>query len=83
MNELLQLIRKSKTAKAGIVTIVWGILLMFGVGNAKPPDTIDDMNRPPQDLTRIVMAVGTALTGGVTVWGRSGAEKKIKEAEKS
>jgi len=81
MKELLALIRKSKTAKAGIVTIVWGILLMFGVGNQDAPETIDDMNNPPSDLTRIVMSVGAALAGGMTIKGRNDVEKRIKETE--
>ena len=81
MNELLALIRKSKTAKAGMVTIVWGFLLMFGVGNAMAPETIDDMNRPPEDLTKIVMGIGAMLSGGVAVKGRSDVEKRIESKE--
>lgn len=81
MNDLLVLIRKSKTAKSGIVTIVWGILLIFGVGGVKPPQTIDEMNNPPDDTLMKIMGLGAAASGGMTLKGRNDVEKKIKEKD--
>jgi hypothetical protein len=85
MNELLKLIRASKTAKAGVVTIVWGILLLFGITDQTvPPATIDDMDKPQQkqtNTTETAVGVGALLSGLMTLKGRNDAEKKIKELE--
>jgi hypothetical protein len=86
MNEILKLIRASKTAKAGIVTIVWGILLLFGITDqtVPPAATIDDMDKPQQkqtNTTETAVGVGALLSGLMTLKGRNDAEKKIKELE--
>ena len=81
MNELLKLIRKSKTAKSGVVTIIWGILLVFGVGGVDPPKTIDDMNNPPDNTLMKLIGLGAGGSGLMTLKGRGDAEKKIKEAQ--
>jgi hypothetical protein len=81
MNELLALIRKSKTAKSGLVTIVWGILLLFGVGGVKPPATIDEMANKPDDIIVKLLGLGALATGGTTLKGRNDVEKKVKELE--
>jgi len=78
MNELLNLIRKSKTAKSGVVTIIWGILLMFGVGGVSEPKTIDDMNTPPSNIIETLIGLGAAGSGVMTLKGRNDVEKRMK-----
>jgi hypothetical protein len=81
MNELLGLIRRSKTAKSGVMTIVWGLLLLFGVGGIKPPETIDEMDKKPDDTMMKLLGLGALASGGTTIKGRNDVEKRIKEKE--
>ena len=82
MNDLLKLFRKSKTAKAGIVTIVWGILLLFGLDGIEPPaETIDDLGNTNSQLILKLIGAGAAASGLITIKGRNDAEKKIKEKD--
>ncbi len=81
MNEIVKLIRKSKTAKAGIVTIVWGILIVFGCAEGPPPQTIDDLGKEQTNTKETVIGIGALLSGLMTLKGRNDAEKKIKGFE--
>ena len=83
MNEILKLIRTSKTAKSGVLTIVWGILILFGITEgAPPPQTIDGLGKPPQSNNKeTVVGVGALLSGLMTLKGRNDAEHKIKRLE--
>jgi hypothetical protein len=81
MNEFMKLIKQSKTMKSGIVTIVWGILIFFGVVNPSPPPTIDDLGKK-QDTTLLkLIGVGAAGSGLMTLKGRNDVEKKLKEKD--
>lgn len=81
MKDLLKLIRKSKTAKSGILTIVLGILILFGITEAPPPQTIDDMVAEQTSSTETVVGVGALLLGLIAIKGRADVEKKVKEIE--
>lgn len=83
MNEILQLIKKSKTAKSGIITVVWGILILFGVTEGNPPATIDDLGKEQSNNMEKVVGVGALASGLMTLKGRNDVEKRIKEKEKS
>ena len=82
MNELLALIKKSKTAKSGLVTILWGILILFGVAEGDPPQTIDDIGKPQSNQREKVVGIGALATGMMTLKGRNDVEKRNKENEK-
>ena len=82
MKELLQLIRKSKTAKSGIMTIVWGILILFGVTEGPPPDTIDALGERQTNATQTVVGIGALASGLMTLKGRNDVEKKVNDVEK-
>jgi hypothetical protein len=79
MKELLQLIRKSKTAKSGIVTIVWGILILFGVTEGPPPQTIDGLGHNQSGDMEKIVGIGALGSGLMTLKGRNDVEKRIKE----
>jgi len=81
MNEILQLIKKSKTAKSGILTIIWGILILFGVTEGNPPATIDDMGKEQSNNMEKVVGIGALASGMMTLKGRNDVEKKVKELE--
>lgn len=81
MTEILKLIRTSKTAKAGVVTIIWGILILFGITEGPPPQTIDELGKEQTNTKEIGVGVGALLSGLMTLKGRNDAEKKIKELE--
>jgi len=85
MNELLKLIKKSKTAKSGIVTVLWGILILFGAAQGPPPATIDDLGKKQSNTTQNVIGAGALASGLMTLKGRNDVEKKVKglENEKS
>lgn len=78
MKEILSLVRKSKTAKSGVVTIVWGILLLFGFTEGNPPQTIDDMGKKQTNTQETVIGVGALASGLMTLKGRNDVEKRIK-----
>lgn len=79
MKELLQLIKKSKTAKSGILTIVWGILILFGITEGSPPQTIDDMGKEQSNKKEVIVGFGALASGAMTLKGRNDVEKRIKE----
>lgn len=81
MNEILQLIKKSKTAKSGVVTVLWGVLLLFGITDQPAPQTIDDMGKKQTNTKETVVGVGALLSGLMTLKGRNDAEHKIKRLE--
>ena len=82
MNELIALIRKSKTAKSGLVTILWGILILFGVTEGNPPQTIDDLSKPEtSNKMEMIVGLGALASGAMTVKGRNDVEKRNKENE--
>jgi len=81
MKEFLQLIKNSKTAKAGTLTIVWGILILFGITDQPVPQTIDDMGQPQSNTTQTAVGVGALLSGLMTLKGRNDVEKHVKELE--
>jgi len=82
MKELLQLIRKSKTAKSGLGTILVGILILFGITDAAPPQTIDDIGSEQTNSTETVIGLGALLSGAMAVKGRNDVEKRMKEGDK-
>lgn len=90
MSEMLSLIKTSKTAKSGVVTIAVGLLLLLGIVN--PQDitggevvSIDDMGNGGggggQTQTERIVGIGALLSGFMTLWGRSDAQKRIKGLE--
>jgi len=80
MNDILKLIKNSKTAKSGIITIVVGILIMFGaVGPDNQQATIDDIGQKTQNIVTELIGLFAMVNGVVTIKGRNDAEKKIKE----
>lgn len=81
MNDLLGLIRRSKTAKSGVVTILLGVLLLFGVTGGSAPESIDQMETEAPVSTELIVGIVTLLAGGMTLKGRSDAEKRIKKSE--
>lgn len=81
MNDFMKLIKQSKTMKSGIVTMVWGILIFFGVVNPSPPPTIDDMGKKQDDTMLKLIGIGAAGSGAMTLKGRRDVEKRIKEKE--
>jgi len=87
MKELLNLIKTSKTAKAGLTTIIWGILLLFGITDKPVPQTIDQLGQEQKSSssTETLVGLGALGSGFMTLKGRNDAEKKIKglENEKS
>ena len=81
MNEFMKLIKQSKTMKSGVLTIVWGILITFGVVNPSPPPTIDELGKKQDDTMLKVVGLGAAGSGLMTLKGRNDVEKRIKEKE--
>jgi len=79
MNEILKLIRKSKTAKSGVITIVWGILILFGITDKPVPQTIDGIAQTQQsNRTEDAVGIGALLSGLMTLKGRNDVEKRMK-----
>jgi len=72
---------KSKTMHAGIVTIVWGILILFGLAEGPPPQTIDQMGQDQKAPMQTVVGVGALLSGLLTLKGRGDAQKKIDKGD--
>jgi hypothetical protein len=69
---------KSKTIHAGIVTIVWGILMLFGITDPGPaPVTWEDPDPKPNKMSTVI-GLGALASGAVTLKGRADAEKRIK-----
>ena len=81
MKEILDLIKKSKTAKSGIVTIIWGVLILFGITAGPPPKTIDEMGQEQSNPIEKIVGVGALASGLMTLKGRNDVEKRNKKRE--
>lgn len=82
MNEILSLIKTSKTAKSGVVTIIVGLLLLLGIGNPEEiADTIDDVGCGGQSSMQTIVGIGALLSGLTTLKGRNDVEKRVKGIE--
>ena len=80
-NDILKLIRKSKTAKAGVLAIIAGILILVGITATPAPETIDQMEAEQQGTMSVVVGAGALLAGVMTLKGRNDVEKRIKKGQ--
>lgn len=72
---------KSKTMHAGVVTIVWGILILFGFVEGPPPQTINQLGQKQSNNSQTAIGLGALASGLTALKGRSDAQKRIKEGE--
>ena len=69
---------KSKTIQSGIITIVWGVLMMFGMVDPELPKTIDELGRKQNTNSLKVVGLGAMASGAMGIKGRYDAKTKIK-----
>lgn len=70
--------KESLTVKSGIVTILWGILMLFGVVEPSLPKTIDELGKKQDGNAMKVVGLGALASGGMTLRGRQKAQRKIE-----
>ncbi len=78
-----QWVKDSKTMKSGVMTIVWGFLVLFGLASpgSTPPQTYDELGKPQSKQAsplQTIIGLGALGSGGVTLKGRADAQKKIE-----
>ena len=72
---------KSKTMQAGVLTIVWGMLILFGLVEGPPPPTIDELGKQQTNNVQTLVGLGALGSGVLTLKGRSDAQKKIEGSD--
>jgi len=77
---------KSKTMQSGVLTIVWGVLILFGFvsPDSVPPKAIDGLDAPQeqQNTMGTLIGLGALGSGLTTLKGRADAQKKIEGRDK-
>jgi hypothetical protein len=78
-----QWVKDSKTMTSGVMTIVWGILILFGFAQpgSTPPQTYDGLGKPQSKQAsplQTIIGLGALGSGGFTLKGRADAQKKIE-----
>ncbi len=71
---------KSKTMGSGLVTILWGVLILFGHAEGPPPQTIDQLGKPAPVNKQTLLGLGALGTGLTTLKGRNDVQKRLEEA---
>lgn len=77
-------VKKSTTVRAGVITIVWGILMLMGLVEPELPKTIDELGKKQDTKAIKAVGLGSLASGLYTLRGRQKAQRKIeaKDEEK-
>jgi len=85
-------IKKSKTIKGGIATMLLGLFITIFGTSGGPPKTVngldrvyksvDDLDKKQKDTTSKIVGLGLLGSAGLVLIGRANAQKKLKGDKK-
>ena len=73
---------KSKTVRSGLVTIVWGFLILFGFAEGPPPQTIEQLGQKQKTPVQTLIGLGALATGGTAIKGRYDGNEPLRRKKK-
>ena len=69
---------KSKTVRSGVITIVWGILVLFGYAEGPAPQTIDQLGQKQKAPIKTLIGLAGLGAGAMAIKGRYDADTPLR-----